>query len=199
MSDEVLTENSNLFYEKYLPLKNHLPGSQAEGPVNKGDKYAPGEVMGVDYYFETYGEEIAFVKEQPNEYIWTLIDADGGLYICQGMRHVNRLAYFVATVPWKEGEKSEYIDMLPDIDELEKDEIREWLEPWFREHLDEFDYMELGQLRYAKEHIMKMYGLEEDDPMPMAHDWDEKAFLEHMKEGVWVDSTDGPVFVHKDD
>ena len=59
--------------------------------------------------------------------------------------------------------------------------------------------MELGKLRYAKEHIMKMYGLEEDDPMPMAHDWDEKAFLEHMKEGVWVDSTDGPVFVHKDD
>jgi len=46
---------------------------------------------------------------------------------------------------------------------------------------------------------MMMYGLEGDDPMPMAHDWDEKAFLEHMKEGVWVDSTDGPVFVHKDD
>ena len=87
--------------------------------------------MGVDYYFETYGEEITFVKEQPNEYIWTLIDADGGLYICKGMRHVNRLAYFVATVPWKEGEASEYIDMLPDPGEFEADEIREWLEPWF--------------------------------------------------------------------
>jgi len=199
MSDEVLTENSELFYEKYLPLKNHLPGSQAEGPVKKGDKYAPGEVMGVDYYFETYGPEIAFVKEQPNEYIWTLIDADGGLYICQGKRHVNRLAYFVATVPWKEGETSEYIDMLPDSDELEADEIREWLEPWFTEEILDLEYLELGKLRYAKENIMKMYGLEDGDPMPMAHDWDAKAFLEHMEEGVWVDSTDGPVFVHKDD
>ena len=70
MSDEVLTENSELFYEKYLPLKNHLPGSQAEGPVNKGDKYAPGESW-VRLLLRDLWKKL--LKEQPNEYIWTLL------------------------------------------------------------------------------------------------------------------------------
>lgn len=119
MSDEVLTEDSHLFYEKYLPLKNHLPGSNASGPVEEGDKYAPGEVMGVDYYFETYGEEVEFVKKHDEAYIWTLIQGDGAELICQGFRWVNRLSYFVTTVPWKEGERTSYLDL---IDEYEEDD-----------------------------------------------------------------------------
>lgn len=119
MSNENLTEDSHLFYEKYLPLKNHLQTANHGEDAEEGDKYAPGEVMGVDYYFETYGEELEFVKKHDTAYIWTLVQGDGADVICQGFRFVNRLSYFVTTVPWKEGERTEYIDL---IDENEEEE-----------------------------------------------------------------------------
>ena len=53
------------------------------------------------YMFETYGEELAFVKSQDPNRIWTYCDGDDrGTYIFQGMRIVNRIGYFVTTVPF---------------------------------------------------------------------------------------------------
>jgi hypothetical protein len=50
--------------------------------------------------FETYGEEVAFVKEQPEEYIWMYGDGDdGGSYIWNGWGFVNRIGYFITEVP----------------------------------------------------------------------------------------------------
>jgi hypothetical protein len=53
------------------------------------------------YMFETYGKELDFVKVQDPNRIWTYCDGDnGGTYIFQGMRIVNRIGYFVTTVPF---------------------------------------------------------------------------------------------------
>jgi hypothetical protein len=50
--------------------------------------------------FETYGEEVAFVKAQDPNKIWMFGDGDdGGLYIWSGWGFVNRIGYFVTEVP----------------------------------------------------------------------------------------------------
>lgn len=72
------------FYARYRLIKN---------PANEGSG-EPHECM-----FETYGSELAFVREQPRELIWTLIEMDGISWIVPGAHFVNRLGYFVTTEP----------------------------------------------------------------------------------------------------
>jgi hypothetical protein len=68
----------------YKPIKNHIDK----------DSSFNGEM------FETYGDEVAFVKEQDNSYIWTYGDGDdGGSYIWNGWSFVNRIGYFITEVP----------------------------------------------------------------------------------------------------
>ena len=70
---------------RYQPILNHID------PTNQ-DK------------FETYGEELNFVRAQDPRCIWTLVDGyDGNLYITNGYHLVNRVNYFVTKVPF-EGE-----------------------------------------------------------------------------------------------
>ena len=75
--------------EKYQPLKNHIDKGNG---IFENDK------------FETYGEELDFVRAQDPSYIWTLVDGDdGNLYIVNGYHLVNRINYFVTNLPF-EGE-----------------------------------------------------------------------------------------------
>jgi hypothetical protein len=54
--------------------------------------------------FETYGKELEFVRSQDRATVWTLIDgADGNQYINNGHHPVNRIGYFISTVPVPEG------------------------------------------------------------------------------------------------
>lgn len=70
---------------KYKPIKNHI-----EGDYDGDDK------------FETYGEELEFVRAQDPRCIWTLVDGDdGNLYIVDGYHLVNRVNYFVTEVPFE--------------------------------------------------------------------------------------------------
>lgn len=51
--------------------------------------------------FETYGEEVEFVKAQDQNRIWMYGDGDdGGSYIWSGWGFVNRLGYFITEVPF---------------------------------------------------------------------------------------------------
>jgi hypothetical protein len=62
--------------------------------------------------FETYDKELAFVKAQDLDRIWTYCDDDnGGTSIFQGMRIVNRIGYFVTTVPF-DGSKDYQITII---------------------------------------------------------------------------------------
>ena len=50
--------------------------------------------------FETYGDEVAFVKKADPAHIWTYGDGDdGGSYIWNGWSFVNRIGYFITEVP----------------------------------------------------------------------------------------------------
>ena len=53
--------------------------------------------------FETYGDEVEFVKSQPENRIWMYGDGDdGGAYIWSGWGFVNRIGYLVSQLPFPE-------------------------------------------------------------------------------------------------
>jgi len=76
----------------YKPIKNHIDTNasfQSEG--------------GDGIMFETYGDEVAFVKKQDPACIWTYGDGDdGGGYIWSGWMFINRIGYFITEVPCPE-------------------------------------------------------------------------------------------------
>ena len=71
------------FYEHFAPVKNHLnPDAPFDGCM-----------------FETFGEELDFVRAQDPALVWTIIDCDGTMTIESGYHFVNRLGYLVASSP----------------------------------------------------------------------------------------------------
>ncbi len=53
--------------------------------------------------FETYGEELDFVRAQNPRNIWTLVDGDDdSQYVISGYHLVNRIGYLISTVPFPE-------------------------------------------------------------------------------------------------
>ena len=86
MSTNILFEELELdeWFDKYKPIKNHLDeNSSFDG-----------------HMFETYGDEVEFVKAQDENRIWMYGDGDdGGGYIWNGWHFINRLGYFITEVP----------------------------------------------------------------------------------------------------
>ena len=71
--------------EKYKPIKNHLVTDDTTS-------------------FETYGDEVLFVCEQPNSTVWTELDGDNGVYLVSGYHLANRLNYYVTEIPWDDSD-----------------------------------------------------------------------------------------------
>ena len=72
------------FVATYKPILNHL------------NKNASFDGM----MFETYGDEVEFVKSISPANIWMYGDGDsGGSYIWSGWGYVNRLGYFITEIP----------------------------------------------------------------------------------------------------
>lgn len=70
--------------QTYKPITNHLDiNSSFDGLM-----------------FETYGEEVEFVKTQDPNKIWMYGDGDNGSYIWSGWGFVNRIGYFITEVPF---------------------------------------------------------------------------------------------------
>lgn len=88
------------FEKKYNPKQNHL------------NEHAPEN----GWMYETYGEEYDFIKQQPVENIWTVLEEDGVTFISPGRRWVNRLGYIITELPHND----ENIDVI-DEDDTEVD------------------------------------------------------------------------------
>jgi len=74
--------------DTYKPIVNH---------IDKNASFDNGEggIM-----FETYGDEVEFVKSQSPDKIWMYGEGDdGGLYIWSGWGFVNRIGYFISQNP----------------------------------------------------------------------------------------------------
>lgn len=73
----------------YKPIINHLDDNASF--QNEDDE---------GIMFETYGEELDFVKSQPIENIWTYHHGDSNSsYLANGYGFVNRLGYMITEIP----------------------------------------------------------------------------------------------------
>jgi hypothetical protein len=73
------------WWETYKPIKNeHSIDSDYSGITA----------------FETYGEELEFVRSQPENTIWTEMDGDQGVSIVSGYHLINRIQYYITEVPY---------------------------------------------------------------------------------------------------
>ena len=74
--------------DTYKPIVNHIDNNAS---FDNGE----GGLM-----FETYGEEVEFVKSQSPDKIWMYGDGDDGAgYLWNGWGFVNRIGYFITEVP----------------------------------------------------------------------------------------------------
>ena len=81
-----LTEDE--WFKQFKPIPNHLDENAS---FNDGEH---------GYMFETYGDEVEFVKSQSPDKIWMYGDGDDGAsYVWSGWGFVNRLGYFITEVP----------------------------------------------------------------------------------------------------
>ena len=73
------------WFDTYKPILNHIDNNASfDGTM-----------------FETYGDEVEFVKSQSPANIWMYGDGDdGGSFIWAGWGYVNRIGYFVTEVPF---------------------------------------------------------------------------------------------------
>jgi hypothetical protein len=83
-----ITISEDEFVSGYQPMANHLDPNAA---FDWGDGHGT--------LFETYGDELAFVRAQARSAIWTLLTVDGSLTIFSGYHFVNRLGYFIGKIP----------------------------------------------------------------------------------------------------
>ena len=75
--------DSDLFYEKYKPVFNHIGAEYQEGETYDREKH---DSYGYPMCFETYGVDLEYVRQQDPAYIWTLCDDGEVSYIAQGFK-----------------------------------------------------------------------------------------------------------------
>jgi len=86
------------WFNTYKPIKNHIDtNSSFDG-----------------HMFETYGEEVDFVKTAPENHIWMYGDGDdGGSYLWAGWGFVNRIGYFITEVPFPDNTDIQVLISVP--------------------------------------------------------------------------------------
>jgi hypothetical protein len=99
---------------KYKPIENNLVDDASFQDEN-----------GKGIMFETYGIELEYVLKIANSdkhnQVWTYVDGDDGTYVTNGYHLVNRIGYFISSVPYDDS-KEPFLDVLVDEYETEEEE-----------------------------------------------------------------------------
>jgi hypothetical protein len=105
MSNKLIELTFDEWLDTYKPITNHID-------TNASFQNEEGEGI----MFETYGEEVDFVKQQDPNRIWMYGSGDdGGTYIWSGWGCVNRLGYFITEVPFSDSEIVQVLVAEPDL------------------------------------------------------------------------------------
>jgi len=105
MSTKLIELTFDEWLDTYKPITNHID-------TNASFQNEEGEGI----MFETYGEEVDFVKQQDPNRIWMYGSGDdGGTYIWSGWGFVNRLGYFITEVPFSDSEIVQVLVAEPDL------------------------------------------------------------------------------------
>ena len=73
----------------FEPVPNHLDSNASWQDDN-----------GIGTMFETYGDELDYVKNTDEHNVWTYCDGDYGTFITNGYQVVNRIGYFITKHSW---------------------------------------------------------------------------------------------------
>jgi len=93
MTHELIELTEDEFDTRYPLRPNHL---------NPHATWAFGDTRGC--LFETFGEELDFVRMQHPSTVWTLVDGeDGDMYVHSGVHFVNRIGYLISLAAVPEG------------------------------------------------------------------------------------------------
>jgi len=74
------------FDKKYQPIENHIDDNASWSGC----------------MFETFGAEVEFVKQQPENHIWTIVECDDSMVVVSGWHYVNRMGYLITVNPWQD-------------------------------------------------------------------------------------------------
>jgi hypothetical protein len=107
--------NFEEWLEKYQPVDNHLDNNASFQDEN-----------GNGIMFETFGDELQYVlsiaNNEPNQ-VWTYVDGDDGTYVTNGYHLVNRIGYFITSVPYDDKDGTEpFLDVLVSSYEEEEED-----------------------------------------------------------------------------
>jgi hypothetical protein len=97
-------ETEDIWFDEYKPYKN---------TIDVDGDHTWLSIDGVNYSFETYGDEEARVKQFLNEHIWTLIEVDGEEHIIPGFHIANRLCHFICEIPFQEPDTDRQFVVIP--------------------------------------------------------------------------------------
>jgi hypothetical protein len=93
MTHDLIELTEDEFDTRYPLRTNHL---------NPHATWAFGDAGGC--LFETFGEELAFVRKQHPSTVWTLVDGeDGDMYLHSGVHFINRVGYLISLAAVPEG------------------------------------------------------------------------------------------------
>jgi hypothetical protein len=105
MSTKLIELTFDEWLDTYKPITNHIDTNASFQ-----------DESGNGIMFETYGEEVDFVKQQDPNKIWMYGSGDdGGTYIWSGWGFVNRLGYFITEVPFSDSEIVQVLVADPDL------------------------------------------------------------------------------------
>ena len=89
MTESIITLTEDEFDEQFPLITNHL---------NPNASWAFGDGPGC--LFETYGQELEFIRQQDPRRVWTFVDGDDGdQYVISGPHFVNPIGYLVSREP----------------------------------------------------------------------------------------------------
>lgn len=98
------------FYKKYNTEYNQILLKELQSKDDTGSLLPEDMCSFGGCMYETYGNEIDYIKKQPNERVWTIIDEGDELYIIAGFHYVNRFGYLVTDEKWNDQNETYLVD-----------------------------------------------------------------------------------------
>ena len=106
-----MTLTDTEFYAKYNPEYNQVLLKELQAQEDTGSTLPDDMCSFGGCMYETFGEELEYIKAQPNKRIWTIVDGDDDdLLIIAGYHFVNRLGYLVTNEEWSDEYETYLVD-----------------------------------------------------------------------------------------
>ena len=105
-----MTLTDTEFYTKYNTEYNQVLIKELQVEEDTGSTLPEDMCSFGGCMYETYGEELEYVRNQPSNRIWTIIDEEDKLFFIAGYHIVNRLGYLVTDEEWSDEYETYLVD-----------------------------------------------------------------------------------------